>query len=144
MNWGKGIALTLVVFVGMMAYFLVRAAQNPEPLVTEHYYEQELTFQDRIDATQRAMALPERVRIQAERDHISIHFPAQVAGSTVQGELALIRTNDPTADRTVRMTNVPAGHFERTIQLLPGRYMAQLEWQAGETTYYTEEQLSVQ
>ncbi len=37
MNWGKGLALTLAVFAGLMAWFVVMALRNPEPLVTEQY-----------------------------------------------------------------------------------------------------------
>ena len=29
--------MALIAFAGMMAYFVVRAAQNPEPLITERY-----------------------------------------------------------------------------------------------------------
>ncbi len=57
MNWGKGLALSLIAFAAMMAAFGIASARRSEALVTEEYYEEELRFQDRIDAQDRAHAL---------------------------------------------------------------------------------------
>ncbi|HRH38764.1 MAG TPA: FixH family protein [Flavobacteriales bacterium] len=144
MNWGKGLAMVMLAFIGMLSYFLVRAAQNPEPLITEHYYEQELGYQERINARSRALSLGDPVRIDAQREHVAVTFPSQVANARVGGVLALIRTNDPSDDRTVTITSAEGGQFNGAVDLRPGRYMAQLEWHADDVTYYTEEQLLVQ
>ncbi|MBK7086384.1 MAG: FixH family protein [Flavobacteriales bacterium] len=77
MNWGKGLAIAMIAFAGMLAYFLVLAAQNPEPLIAEDYYEQELKYQDRIDAGSRTLALSGRC-IAATREVLTVGFPPEV------------------------------------------------------------------
>ena len=44
LNWGHGIFITLTLFIGMMAWFMVRAIGNQEELVTEDYYKEEPQF----------------------------------------------------------------------------------------------------
>lgn len=143
MNWGRALALTMVAFAGMMAWFLVKAAQNPEPLITEHYYEQELGFQDRINACERAKALGEPVVFSEARDGVTLVFPKAVRSGSVIGELALLRLNDPRADRTLSVDRVIDGRFHGHTDLVPGKYLAQLRWHAGGRSYYSEAQLFV-
>lgn len=143
MNWGKGLALVMIAFVGMMAYFLVRAAQNPEPLIAENYYAQELGFQSRIDASSRALALSGAVRMAATRSLVTVDFPDEVKDKELGGTLMLLRANDDRDDHSVVFRAAPTGHFQETIALQPGRYIAQLEWTADTLKYYSESQLIV-
>ena len=145
MNWGKGIALALFIFAGMMAFFVVKAIQNPTPLVTENYYEQELKFQGRIDNVQRANALSAQVELELSNTGIRMVFPAEMQRRSISGELTLMRPNDPDADRTVVIDlNGPIHFFAPLEGLVPGRYNAMIEWQVEGTNYYTEEKLVLQ
>ncbi len=144
MNWGKGLALTLAAFAGLMVWFIVMSARNPEPLVTEQYYEQELKYQARIDNTERANALSKAVGMQPVKEGVMLSFPAEMRSSTITGELTLLRPNDPAADRLITIAPDSTGQFLALAHgLLSGRYNALLEWTANGTTYYTEEKLVV-
>ncbi len=143
MNWGKGLALAMTAFAAMMAYFIVRAVQNPEPLITEGYYEQELVYQARIDATEHASSLG-TVDMQADRTHVLLTFPAVPDGPKVNGHLELIRTNDPTLDRTREVVHAANGTPARiTVDLVSGQYIAQLAWSMNGSACYTEQRLIV-
>ncbi len=144
MNWGKGLALALIAFAGLMTWFVVKAAQNPEPLVTEHYYEQELVYQDRIDAMTRASALSSRVAFTVAGDAVLLRFPAETHAGHVTGTLRLVRPNEPLDDRTLVVTSDSSGVFlSAPLGLKSGRYNAELEWKLGEGAYYTAEKLLV-
>jgi len=144
MNWGKGLALSLIVFAGMMTWFVIKAMQNPEPLVTEHYYEQELVYQGRIDATERANALTAPVTITVANDAIQLQFPQETHAVQVTGTLHLQRPNEPLDDRTVNVAADMSGVFHSApLGLKSGRYNAELEWSAGANSYYTAEKLVV-
>lgn len=140
MNWGKGLALALVSFAGLMAWFIVKASQNPEPLVTERYYEQELKYQERIDASTRARGIGE-VLMDATRDAVRITFPRPMDGKVVSGELLLQRPNDPTADRVVAVMG--GAPFAGSVDLSPGLYNAQLTWHVDGVDYFTEQKVVV-
>ncbi|MEO8589378.1 MAG: FixH family protein [Flavobacteriales bacterium] len=143
MNWGKGIALTLFAFAGLMAWFVVMAARNPEPLVTEQYYEHELKYQARIDNTSRANALAP-VRMDLTAKSIRLTFPPAMHGRSITGQLTLLRPNDPTDDRELQVAPDSSGVFQAgALDLVPGRYNALLEWSADGVAYYTEEKLVV-
>lgn len=142
MNWGKGLALTLIAFAALMAWFVVKASQNPEPLVTEQYYEQELKYQGRIDDAQRANALSKAVDITMTEAGIRLVFPRELKGSAITGTLTLMRPNDPAKDLVLPVAADTTGTFTSAdMHLQSGRYNALLEWKAGTETYYTEEKL---
>ncbi len=143
MNWGKGLALTLAAFAGLMVWFIVMATRNPEPLVTEEYYEHELKYQERIDNTTRAQALT-AVRMDVTARNIRITFPTGTNDRSISGDLTLLRPNDPTADRQLKVIADSTGVYTNSaLDLVPGRYNALLEWSAGGIAYYTEEKLVV-
>jgi hypothetical protein len=144
MNWGKGLALALASFAALMAWFIVQASRSPEPLVTEQYYEQELKYQERIDATALANAIG-AVRMDVSRTAVGITFPAGTGHHAISGELLLQRPNDPARDRRLRITSGPDGNFHaQGLDLAPGRYNAQLSWESNGVSYFTEERIVVQ
>lgn len=143
MNWGKGLALALIAFAGMMTWFVVKASQNPEPLVTEDYYGAELKFQGRIDETARAKALSAPVRMDLQRASLTIHFPAEMNGRHITGTLNLLRPNDPRADGALTIRTDSAVFSTTALPLLPGRYNAALSWQVNGISYHTEEKVFV-
>ena len=135
--------MALIAFAGLMAFFLVKAAQNPEALVTERYYEQELKYQQRIDDAARASALSGDVMINSEEDVVQLVFPAEMRDMPISGELTLLCMNDPAGDRTVQV-HVAGGSFTTApLQLRSGNYSAQLEWSTGGVGYYSEQKLIV-
>ena len=144
MNWGKALTLAMIAFAGMMTWFVIKASQNPMPLVTEDYYGAELKFQGRIDEAARARELSAPVAISLTRGSVQLDLPAEMRGRSVSGSLTLLRPNDPRADLTIALHATDAGRFMLSdARLLPGRYNALLEWQADGITYYTEEKVYV-
>lgn len=144
MNWGKALAISLIAFAGMMTFFVVMAAWNPEPLVTERYYEQELKYQERIDDAARASGLSAAVAIEVIGDAVFLRFPEELKAGTLKGELTLLCTNDPAGDRVIHVNSDANGEFiSFPLALRPGRYNAQLEWVADGRSYYTEQKLIV-
>lgn len=142
MNWGKGLALALVAFAAMMAWFMIKASQNPSPLVTEDYYGQELKFQQRIDEAARAKALSAPVQMVVQRGSVQLNFPAELAGQRITGHLELQRPDDPRADRTLPLAT-DSTRFTAGTDLAQGRYNATLQWEAGGVKYFTQEKVYV-
>ncbi|MBP8823622.1 MAG: FixH family protein [Flavobacteriales bacterium] len=142
MNWGKALALALISFAAMMAWFMYKASQHPSPLVTEDYYRQELKFQERIDEAARANALSALVDMVVQRGSVQLVFPAEMAGRRITGLLLLQRPDDPRADRTVPLYTDSA-RFTAATDLAQGRYNAALQWEADGVKYYTQEKVYV-
>lgn len=143
MNWGKGLALALIAFAAMMAWFVIQASRNPEALVTEDYYGAELRFQGRIDEAARAKALSAPVRMEVGHGSAALHFPPEMAGRKITGKFTLLRPNDPQADHVLQVATADAAFTAYGLNLPPGRYNALLEWEAEGVKYYTEEKIYV-
>lgn len=142
MNWGKGLALSLIAFAGMMAAFGIASARRTEQLVTDEYYAEELRYQERIDAQGRATALSTPVSMRIADDRLELRFPPELAGKRITGTLMLLRPNDARADRKLDVLADSTGTFiSAPLQLWPGRYDASLEWAADGATYHTAEKL---
>ncbi|MBK7946916.1 MAG: FixH family protein [Flavobacteriales bacterium] len=145
MNWGKGLAISLIAFAAMMAAFGIASARRTETLVTENYYAEELKYQERIDAQSRTNALSAPVSIVLADDRVQLRFPVEMEGKAITGSLKLLRTNDARADRDVAIAAESDGSFtSEALDLWPGRYDASLEWQVDGITYHTAEKLVVQ
>lgn len=144
MNWGKGIALSLIAFAAMMATFLVIASRHVESLVTDEYYAEELRYQQRIDAQARARSLSGPVAILVQGDELALRFPDEMKGRMITGTLTLRRPNDARGDRSVEIHMDAEGLFRSSgLRLLPGRYDASIDWQADGVSYHSSDKLVV-
>ncbi|HMN06906.1 MAG TPA: FixH family protein [Flavobacteriales bacterium] len=143
MNWGKGLALALFAFAALMTWFVIKASQNPEPLVTEDYYGAELKFQERIDEKARAAALSAPVDMQVGRTSISLRFPEEMEGRLVTATLTLLRPNNPKADLQLPLSTDSARFILTDMDLVPGRYNATLEWEADGVVYLSQDKVYV-
>jgi hypothetical protein len=133
----------MIAFAGMMAYFLVRASQNPEPLITEKYYEQELVYQARINATEHASLLG-ALAMRADRKSVTLTLPAVPGTPKATGHLKLIRTNEPSMDRDVEVAQpADGGSIAYPVDMVTGQYIAQLEWSVNGQPCYSEQRLIV-
>lgn len=140
MNWGKGLMLTMAAFAGLMTWLVVRSIQAPEPLVAEDYYEQELRYQQRIDALTRANALGEPVRAELLTDGLRLQFPHVQHGQAIQGHVLLLRPNDPNGDRAFTLRADTAGRFDTTaLRLTRGRYDLAVDWSVNGLPYRYEQ-----
>lgn len=143
-NWGTGIAATLTVFVGMMAWFAVRAMNNQEQLVTEDYYQQELRYQSDINRMSGTMRDHAQVAITTNGDIITLRFPAPANGAAITGTLHLMRPSDINGDRTVQVTADNTGLATAKVDGMgKGIYQLRLDWNDGGTDRLQEQRLEI-
>ena len=66
MNWGYKILTVYIIFIAGILLLVFKSSTQNQDLVTKDYYEQELKYQQVIDATERANALSSEVKFQGE------------------------------------------------------------------------------
>ncbi len=81
-NWGTGIALTLVLFVGLMSFMVYKAMQQDFDLVTEDYYAEELDYQNVINQKRNALLLTDSAVIRVMEKEIVLNLPKDFEGKT--------------------------------------------------------------
>jgi len=140
MNWGKGITIVIAVYcIGIL--FLVYKTTGVEfELVTEDYYAKELAYQEQIDKMKNVKALGKDVVIDVQNGAVVLSFPIEEAKGAISGELLFFRPSDGNLDRQISLSVDSNGTMIiATIEMQPGIYNLQIEWQVDDIEMYSEE-----
>jgi len=127
MNWGKGIAIVLglfIIFISVLAFTLIRQKVD---LVTEDYYKEDMAYQQEIDAFDAGNKLKE-LKTTQRNNQLIIEFDNNDKTDSVV--IHFWRPNDKSLDRsfTVSGTNI----FMIPLQTLKdGSYELKCEYWTG-------------
>lgn len=142
-NWGTGIVLAILAFVGFIMYFFIITLTDKKydhQLVTEKYYEKELEFQDNIEKEKATIADSMQVEIkQYEGKGIDLIFPNKTKDKMVIGLVKLYRPSDEKKDFVIPITGLNNQQIINIPdeKLLPGRWDISVEYSVDEKDYST-------
>lgn len=103
MNWGRGIALALGVFIIFIVILATIMMTSNVDLESEDYYQQEIAYQDQIDAQRNANNLTEKVELTDHEEHIMVSVPDSLNCEEVNVEFR--RPNNDKLDRSFQPDN---------------------------------------
>ncbi|SKB68856.1 FixH family protein [Dyadobacter psychrophilus] len=138
-NWGVGITALYMGFVAMILVLVSMSIGQKIDLVTEHYYEEELGFQNKIDKKQRAAALAEPVKWQVTSEGISIVFPGNVKENDLAGAIHLYCPSNDKNDRKFKISTQNHTQIIPVTNIPEGSYHLQIDWKNKEQTYWNED-----
>ncbi|MEN2434557.1 FixH family protein [Weeksellaceae bacterium A-14] len=137
-HWGHGVfvALTIfIIFILSMIFFFPMGKQNSE-LITENYYEEELVYQDVIDAKNRTDKLAEKPHVELKKEGIFIMFPKEINNSNAKFNFYLYRTEDQNLDIKKDFQLMPDNTFTIPAKVLvKGSYTLKLKWHKDNLNY---------
>lgn len=123
----------MIFILGMIFYF-TQTMQNSE-LITEDYYQEELLYQQVIDAKKRADALAEKPEVFLDSEGILIIFPQQER-DLQDLKLILFRTDDKNLDiKTDFSLNDKNQYLIPKKVLAKGSYTLKLMWKKNKESY---------
>jgi hypothetical protein len=134
LNWGHYIAIALGCFMIFILTLLFTAGDSGHAMVTEDYYEKELTFQNEIDAENRANSLIEKPELNSQANGFVLAFPEDI--KDIKGEVYFMRNNDETQD--IRMKLKLDGNNKMlipSVKLVDGEYDFFLKWEKDNQEY---------
>jgi hypothetical protein len=140
-RWIIGVVIVYAFFaVGTLAIVALTMTHKVD-LVSEKYYQQEVAYQSRIDAANRAKALSEpvawRILPEANGKVLEITYPQSAIQQGLSGTIMLLRPSTMGIDKTIAIAPDANGKQRVPLQgLVPGFWSLSLEWQAGGTSYY--------
>ncbi|HEV2483043.1 MAG TPA: FixH family protein [Puia sp.] len=144
MNWGNKLLLVFIVFGSGISYMVYRCMQTPVDLVSEHYYKDELAYQQVIDGTRRANALSAKVGLDLTAGGIHIQLPPEMRDLPVRGNIEFYCPSDATRDRNLPLSIERGGQENIAVaDLLSGHYRVKVAWTAGGVGYFSEQPLIV-
>lgn len=141
MDWGKGIALTIIGFVVLiMTMVVISVRMDGIELVTENYYEEEIKYQDRIDESNSADKLGrEVISYNAQSKVIELDLPNGTIGS-----LQLFRPSDSSLDQTIKVEVTHSGKTAVPLkELKSGYWKVQLNWSENGVDHYQERKITI-
>lgn len=141
MDWGKGIVLTITVFVALiMTMVIISVRMDGIELVTENYYEEEINYQSRIDQSNSANNLKrEIISYDSQSKNIELTLP-----NGTKGSLELFRPSDSSLDQVIDLNISHEGKTNVSLnQLKPGFWTVKLKWSEKGKMYYQEEKITI-
>jgi hypothetical protein len=131
-SWGHGVIVALLAFmlfiVGMIVFFPM-GKQNAE-MVSDNYYEEELLYQQVIDAKNRADKLEKRPQYFQDKTGIKITFPEDINSTNAKVGFVLTRTEDRNLDIIRKSENLDSQNsiFIPAKVIVKGNYTLKLHW----------------
>jgi nitrogen fixation protein FixH len=139
-NWGTGIAIFFSVFVLSLVYQVYRSTQYDHSLVSDHYYADDLRYQEHYDKLANAQALAVDLKIQNKRQkkELELHFPTGF--ENLAGEVHFFSPADQSKDFRLPVRPGPDGvQYIPTEQLPGGNWKVKVDWTGDGKAYYKEQ-----
>lgn len=139
MNWGTKITILYIGFVILIVSLVFISATNKSELVAKDYYEQELRYQDRIDALNNEKQLEVTINYEIVDQFIVLDFLKSEIKKDFKGEILFFRPSDATKDLKIDLVFDEEG--EQIIsksKLSKGVYKICISWQNDKKSFYKE------
>ncbi len=144
MHWGKGILITIIVFIAGTAAMMVIAMNSPSDLVMMNYYEKGIDYQKQIDKINRTNALSENVKIEFTGNAVFVKLPSFVSPEKVKGNVLFYRPSDAGEDLKVPLAvDSSRSMLVSTGKLEKGFWKLQLNWSIDTTEYFNETSFTI-
>jgi len=143
-NWGTGIFIVIVIFVGLCVAFIIYAQRQRWSMVEEDYYPKELRHEEKLVKIRNANSLPKPMRIVVENQNLVIHFPTDFRDKKLSGTIDIYRPSDETLDLIF-----PVASDTALTQLIPlkrlskGRYVVKVDWSSEGKNYFKEQDIFI-
>ncbi len=143
MNWGARIALLYSGFVVLIAILVIGSMRQSFDLVTPDYYQQEIKYQNVIDAGKNQAGLSTAVSLSANEQVVTFNFPAEFTGKTVTGEVQFYSPVKSAWDRKIALNVVNNTMQVSRAQLMRTGYNVKINWTCDGKPYYQESQINL-
>jgi len=133
------ITIVFVVFLSFIISMVSYTAFLDTDLVAEDYYQQEVDYQDIIDAKKNGAELKKKIVFKQDENLLSIHFPEGIDFKNVDGTVHFYHPKNVKYDIEERLvlTNNNSQTFKKEV-LKKGNYTIKMKWEDNGKTYYIE------
>ncbi|MCB0696784.1 MAG: FixH family protein [Chitinophagaceae bacterium] len=143
LGWGGRIAVLYGGFVVLIAILVTGSMRQEIDLVADDYYQQELAYQDVLDAGKNQALLSAPVSIHADETSVTFEFPGEFNNKTINGTIQFYSAKNSAWDKNVPIENAQAVvNVERSV-LQNTQYKIKLNWDADGKKYYQESDINL-
>jgi len=140
LNWGHGLMIALgcfILFILFLIFIFPMGKQNAE-MISNNYYEEELKYQDVIDAKNNAAKLEKTPTCKITSEGLLVTFPETIKVDENTVNFVLFRTEDSNLDVKKEVT------LQHNLFLIPakviskGSYTLKLKWTENNKPYHVD------
>lgn len=137
MNWGYKILISYLLFITAVLVMVYLSMQEKVDLVAKDYYDQEIAFQKKIDASKNNSSTGINWNIAIEDKNVIITYPDSVLAAQIKGNILFFRPSDEKSD--VRANLALEGNGKQRIarsKFITGAYIVKIEWSMNGKNYF--------
>ncbi|MBZ5859512.1 FixH family protein [Flavihumibacter profundi] len=145
LNFGHKLLIAFILFGAIMLYLVYQTLQTDYELVSKNYYQDELEYQQVIDATKNANDLGSKTVISQQGNEILLQLPKEMYNQSISGRINFYCPSDSKKDRNFTLAPDPAGHQVIPIDkdISTASYRVRVSWMANNKKYYQDSYLQV-
>ena len=133
-NWGHGITLFYIIFVGTLLFVLIKSFGVDHSLVVEDYYAKDIAYQSRFDKSVNSIK-SDNLNAQYDSENGLLVFEIHDE-SAASGTIHFYRASDKSKDFTIPISSnkmeIPVNH------LSVGKWRIKVDWTIYGKDYYQE------
>ncbi len=143
-NWGTGIVIAFVIFMGGIITIAVYLMNQDVNLVADDYYDQEIKYQQQIDRIKRTKKLDTKNIITFNGTTVNVTIPKSLLKSNLTGEIYFYRPSDENIDIKIPLHTDSLG-----VQVIPvsglekGSWTVKVNWLTGKKEYFVEKHIFI-
>ena len=142
-NWGTGIAIFLVLFLGAAAAFIIFAMNQDVSLVHKDYYEKGVDYSEQMNVTSRSAIFRDKIQVITGSEGVTVTLDSALAASIDSGKVVLYRPSDKNLD--LEMPLVKPGPVKISADKLEhGRYILKINWYSNGLKYEIDNDINFQ
>lgn len=144
MNWGYKIMFVIIAFIAAMLGMVFYASRQTNEMVDQNYYEQELKYQNLIDAAHNLNAISNELLVKQSASGVEVQIPGALLADFKQGKIEFLRIDDQSKDINLDFSPDSNGLFLiDQSRFSPGLYKARIGWYSRAKQYYKEQELTI-
>ena len=137
-SWGHGVIVALGLFMSFILFmiFVYSNGMKNSELISDSYYEDELAYQEIIDAKNNADLLTEKPVYLQNAAGITVTIPQSVKPENSNVHFELFRTDDSNLDVKKDITLDGNNQFQIPSKVIfPGSYTLKVKWENNKKPY---------
>ena len=145
LNWGFGIVLAFIGFIAFILYFVIIASTDQRAdhnLVTDEYYQEELKYQEEINALENSRNLNVHFKFEQTTEGLHITIPETVRQQNSEGTVSLYRPSNKQLDFDLAISLSNSHLLIPDNRLLGGRWDIKIRWKHLDKDYLVKESIT--
>lgn len=124
-----------------MTFMVIMSFRQKTDLVTDNYYEEELLFQNQIDAATNANPYKDSIVITLDAEMVTLHFPL-IFNEGALGQVYFYKASNSDFDFKfpLQLNSASSQQFIKS-NFAQGFYTVKMQWIKNDIPYYTEKNI---